>query len=235
MLIFLIAILSIFSFQIDIHNEFHTEQLIIVQTKGWNDIQGSMTTYEWKDNRWIPVLKNVPIVTGRSGLAWGKGLHKSELNQGKLKKEGDGNAPAGIYRLTGLFGYQDIEAKMNSLIVDSKTFCVDDLKSIYYNQIVKSDTVKKDWTSAETMRMKTDVYKYGIFVDYNINPTEPGKGSCIFMHVWSGSTAPTAGCTAMTEDNIKRLIGFLDKSKNPLLVQFPQTEYQKMKKLYILP
>ncbi len=157
------------------------------------------------------------------------------MNRGKLKKEGDGNAPAGIFYLSGLFGYQPIKAKMKSLKVDERTFCVDDINSVYYNQIVKADTVRKDWTSAETMRMKSDVYKYGIFVDYNSYPATRGNGSCIFMHIWSKSTAPTAGCTAMTEANILKLISFLDKSKNPVLVQIPQSEYHKMKSLYKLP
>jgi len=218
-----------------IHQKMKTSQLVIVTTAGWNSINGKLKTYQWKNNRWEAVLTNINIVTGRTGLAWGKGLHDPFFNKGKLKKEGDGNAPAGIFHLTGLFGYQDIRAKMKSLRVDEQTFCVDDVNSAYYNQIVKSDTVKKDWQSAETMRMKSDVYKYGIFVDYNVNPATPGKGSCIFMHIWSKSTAPTAGCTAMTEDNILKLINFLDKTKNPVLVQVPQSEYPKMKLLYKLP
>lgn len=219
----------------DIHKEMKTSQLVVVTTPDWNSINGKMTSYEWKKNRWEAVLKDIPIITGRNGLAWGKGLHNNSLNKGKLKKEGDGKAPAGIFYLSGLFGYQDISSKMNSLKVDQKTFCVDDIKSEYYNQIVKSDTVKKDWNSAETMRMKSDVYKFGIFVDYNVKPAIPGKGSCIFMHIWSKSTAPTAGCTAMTEQNIRKLISFLDKSKNPVLVQVPESEYPKMRKMYKLP
>lgn len=234
-LIFLIILNFLDTQSQGIHHKLKTDQLVVVTTSGWNQIQGKMNTYQWKANRWSPVLVNIPIVTGRSGLAWGKGLHNPALNKGKLKKEGDGNAPAGIYYLSGLFGYQTISSKMNSLKVDKKIFCVDDVKSAYYNQIVSSDTVKKDWTSAETMRMKSDEYKYGIFVDYNLNPATPGKGSCIFMHIWSKSTAPTAGCTAMTEANILKLISFLDKSKNPVLVQVPQSEYQKMKILYKLP
>lgn len=218
-----------------IRDELKTDQLVVVTTSGWNQVQGTMHTYQWKANRWSPVLMNIPIVTGRSGLAWGKGLHNPNLNKGKLKKEGDGNAPAGIYYLSGLFGYQYINVKMNSIVVDEKTLCIDDVKSAYYNRIVRLDSVKKDWDSAETMRMKSDAYKFGIFVDYNSNPANPGKGSCIFMHIWSKSTAPTAGCTAMTEANILKLISFLDKSKNPVLVQVPQSEYRKMKLLYKLP
>lgn len=221
--------------QKEINKEFNTKQLIVVTTDGWNKINGIMNAYELKENKWVLVLKDIPIVTGRSGLAWGKGLHYPYLNKGKLKKEGDGNAPAGIFYLSGLFGYENISSRMNSLKVDKKTFCVDDTRSAYYNKIVNTDTVKKDWKSAETMRMKSDAYKYGIFVDYNVNPVEAGKGSCIFMHIWSSSTSPTAGCTAMTEANILKLIAFLDKKKNPVLLQVPKSEYQKLKRSYKLP
>jgi len=229
-------ILSSFKEQpIDLNTRFNTRQLIVVTTGSWNKIEGKMSVYEYDGNYWQPVFTEIPIVTGRSGMAWGKGLHKEELNRGKLKMEGDGNSPAGIFQLSGLFGYEDISSKMNSLKVDNKTFCVDDSKSAYYNQIVKSDTVKKDWNSAETMRMKSDVYKFGIFVDYNVKPAIPTKGSCIFMHIWGGSTEPTAGCTAMKESDILKLIGFLDKMKNPILVQVPQSEYGKLKGMYKLP
>jgi D-alanyl-D-alanine dipeptidase len=220
---------------VDLSTKFHTKQLVVVTTDSWNNIEGRMSVYEHKGNYWEPVFTQIPIVTGRSGMAWGKGLHKEELNRGKLKKEGDGNSPAGIFQLSGLFGYEDILSKMSSLKVDIKTFCVDDSKSAYYNQIVTIDTVKKDWTSAETMRMKSDVYKFGIFVDYNVKPAIPTMGSCIFMHIWSGNTEPTAGCTAMKESDILKLIGFLDKKKNPILVQVPQSEYNKLKVVYKLP
>ncbi len=228
----------LFSFNeqpIDLNVRFNTRQLIVVSTNSWNKIEGTMSVYEYKGNRWVPVFSKIPIVTGRSGMAWGKGLHKAELNKGKLKKEGDGNSPAGIFHLSGLFGYEDIRSEMNSLKVDKQTFCVDDSKSAYYNQIVKSDTVKKDWNSAETMRMKSDVYKFGIFVDYNVRPAIPNMGSCIFMHIWSGSDKPTAGCTAMKESDILKLINFLDKKQNPILVQLPLAEYSKLKSMYKLP
>jgi L,D-peptidoglycan transpeptidase YkuD (ErfK/YbiS/YcfS/YnhG family) len=221
--------------QTAINEKFNTGQLVVVTTAGWDVIEGSMTVYEWKNNKWSPVLNDIAIVTGRSGLAWGKGLHDDDLNKGQMKKEGDGNSPAGIFYLSGLFGYQDHTAKMDYLKVDDRTFCVDDIKSAYYNHIVKADTVKKDWDSAETMRMKSDVYKYGIFVDYNTDPVVAGDGSCIFMHIWRRSDSPTAGCTAMTEDNMLKLMAFLDKSKNPVLVQVPRSEYAEMKKRYNLP
>jgi D-alanyl-D-alanine dipeptidase len=236
-LLFIVYLLFIFFFNKpeDLHTLFKSSQLIVVTSGSWNKIEGEMNVYEYESGAWKLVLKDIPIVTGRSGMAWGKGLHPTELNKGRLKKEGDGNSPAGIFYLSGLFGYQEINAKMTSLKVDLQTFCVDDSKSAFYNQIVKTDTVKKDWDSAETMRMKSDVYKYGIFVDYNTKPATPNGGSCIFMHIWSGSTSPTAGCTAMKEADILKLIDFLDQKKNPILVQLPHSEYDQLKHRYKLP
>jgi D-alanyl-D-alanine dipeptidase len=234
---FISVLLTLFLFNQpeDLNLKFETSQLIVVTSESWNNIEGKMAVYEYKNGRWNLVMNNIPIVTGRKGLAWAKGLHQDQLNSGILKKEGDGKSPAGIFRLSGLFGYQDIKSNMNSLKVNDRTFCVDDSKSVYYNQIVSTDTLKKDWDSAETMLMKSDVYKFGIFVDYNVNPAKAQAGSCIFMHIWSGSNSPTAGCTAMKETDILKLINFLDKSKNPILVQAPLAEYEKMKRFYKLP
>ncbi|MEJ7779227.1 MAG: hypothetical protein WKF68_06525 [Daejeonella sp.] len=102
---FIILVISLWLFDEPgyLSQKFQSRQLVIVTTSGWNSINGKMTAYDWKDNQWVPVLKNIPIVTGRSGLAWGKGLHDPALNKGKLKKEGDGNAPAGIFYLNGAF------------------------------------------------------------------------------------------------------------------------------------
>jgi D-alanyl-D-alanine dipeptidase len=55
------------------------------------------------------------------------------------------------------------------------------------------------------------------------------------MHIWSGSTSPTAGCTAMKEADILKLIDFLDQKKNPILVQVPRSEYDQLKHRYKLP
>ncbi|MBM3401347.1 MAG: hypothetical protein FJY21_03365 [Bacteroidetes bacterium] len=220
---------------IDFNSRFKCEQLVIVTTDSWNTIEGKMAVYEYRENNWVTIYNQILIVVGQNGMAWGKGLQKGEPIMGKIKKEGDGNSPAGIFHLTGLFGYQDIRSKMNSLKVDESTFCVDDSKSVYYNQIVKLDTVKKDWNSAETMRMKSEVYKFGIFVDYNVKPAIPNRGSCIFMHIWSGRDKPTVGCTAMKETDILKLIGFLERKKNPILIQMPKEEYMKLSSIYKLP
>ncbi|SMO53247.1 L,D-peptidoglycan transpeptidase YkuD, ErfK/YbiS/YcfS/YnhG family [Solitalea koreensis] len=221
--------------KIDLRKEFGCEQLIIVTSADWQAIQGKMNVYEWKDNSWNAVMKNIPITLGRTGLAWAKGLQNSKWNTGELKKEGDGKSPAGIFRIGGLFGYGDLETKMNYLKLNQTTFCVDDTASSNYNRIVDTATVSKNWNSAEKMRRNDDLYKYGVLVDYNSENVIEGAGSCIFIHIWRGNDQPTLGCTAMTEANILKLIHFLNKEKKPLLVQMPEKELQEFSKEYKLP
>jgi L,D-peptidoglycan transpeptidase YkuD (ErfK/YbiS/YcfS/YnhG family) len=209
-------------------------QLVVVTTADWNATNGTMRTYERFNNHWKPVLGPIPVTVGRNGLTWGKGLQDDSINQPPLKTEGDGKSPAGLFTLDSLYGYEALQAKMDYLVVDSNTFCVDDPKSKHYNQIVHGDEVGKDWDSAETMLMQSDAYKYGIVVGYNREPVVPGAGSCIFFHLGKPN-GTTAGCTAMPEGEILKLIKFLDKEKIPVLAQAPEEDYAVLAKRYNLP
>ena len=46
-----------------------------------------------------------PVTIGRAGSAWGLGLHPAQ--RGPQKREGDGRAPAGVFRIGTAFGYAD--------------------------------------------------------------------------------------------------------------------------------
>ncbi|AFD08855.1 L,D-transpeptidase family protein [Solitalea canadensis] len=234
------SVLAIFtqsckSQKVNLTKQFQSEQLIVVTAADWTTIQAEMNVYELENGQWKSVMEHIPVTLGRTGLAWGKGLHDEKLNVGELKKEGDGKSPAGIFRLNGLFAYDDFKTKMPLLKVDTNTFCVDDKTSPFYNQIVSTDTTAKNWNSAEEMRRKDDFYKYGVFVGYNTDQIVAGAGSCIFMHLWRGSDRPTAGCTAMMEENMVALFEFLDPAKKPILVQVPKNEYENIKEIYELP
>jgi len=114
--------------------------------------------------------------------------------------------------------------------------CVDDPKSAHYNSIVDASKVAKpDWQSFEHMRRNDELYQLGIFVEHNQNPTVAGKGSCIFIHIWQGPTVGTSGCTAMTEERLTELLGWLDAPKIPVLVQLPKAEYFRWRFAWKLP
>jgi D-alanyl-D-alanine dipeptidase len=57
----------------------------------------------------------------------------------------------------------------------------------------------------------------------------PGAGSCIFIHI---KKVPTAGCTVMSEAEMKEIIRWLDEKKYPLLVQGPQKVADQLMKRF---
>jgi L,D-peptidoglycan transpeptidase YkuD (ErfK/YbiS/YcfS/YnhG family) len=113
--------------------------------------------------------------------------------------------------------------------------CVDDEASAHYNTVVDRATVPKvDWKSAEHMRT-INQYRIGVIVGYNAAPPRPGRGSCIFLHIWGGPQSTTAGCTAMDATRLEALMRWLDASRRPALVQLPAGEYARLRDAWNLP
>jgi len=197
-----------------------TKQLIVVYTKNWSTPNGMLQRYEKKGKKWKKRGKAIDVKLGRNGLGWGLGLHSIPINAKHIKKEGDGKAPAGIFTLKQAFGYQPFVVEYPYEVYKSTDHCVDDVNSKFYNKIVDSRKIKKDYKSFEHMKFSKNYYKYGIVVNHNgIDDkayVKKGAGSCIFMHI---KVVSTAGCTVMRENEMKNLIQWLDVDKDPLLVQ----------------
>ncbi len=205
-----------------------TRQLVVVTTEGWNDNVGVLQRYEKAAKRWRKVGDAVTVKLGRNGLGWGVGLHRVPVNARYVKKEGDGRSPAGIFSLKQAFGYAPFEANYPYKIYKESDHCVDDPHSKFYNKIVDSTVVARDYRSFEPMKFSKNYYKYGIVVNHNhIDEAGavPGAGSCIFLHI---KDIPTAGCTVTDEKEIKKLIRWLDAAKHPLLVQGPEKVVKKL-------
>jgi D-alanyl-D-alanine dipeptidase len=157
-----------------------------------------------------------------------------------IKQEGDGKSPAGVFRLSSVFGYAPVEALDDLEIpythVTESLECVDDVSSGYYNQIVLRDAVDEvDWESSEQMLMPGIWYEKGIVVDHNASPVRPGAGSCIFLHNWSGPGDTTAGCTAMAPSVLTEIVYWLDSDADPVLVQLTESLYEEHQKAWGLP
>lgn len=212
-------------------------ELVVVTTSDWNASQGTLRRYARGNSRmpWRPIGEPVTVVVGKNGLGWGSGAIRVDAQataaEDPVKKEGDGRAPAGVFYLSKAFGYAAQEQpgwKMPYVNLTSSVECVDDTSSKFYNQIVDRSTVSPDWNSSEQMLRSDDLYRWGVLVNHNAAAT-PGAGSCIFMHIWRGLGKPTVGCTAMAQENLESLIGWLDPQRTPLLVQLPMPEYKKLR------
>lgn len=219
-----------------------SRQLVLVRTPSWDSPSGLMGAYVRtdEDSPWEPAGEASAITLGARGLAWGRGLHGEASGEGPVKSEGDMKSPAGVFPLGAVFGLAPRAAgsrfSMPYIALDSTVECIDDPDSRYYNLIVDRRTVSEvDWASSERMRRVGDDYAWGVVVEHNRDPRVPGKGSCIFIHVWGGPTTPTEGCTSLDERRLLEMLEWLRPASRPVLVQLPTAEYQRLKSAWKLP
>lgn len=90
-------------------------QLVVVTTPAWDSITGELRRYERTapGAAWRAVGETVPIVVGRTGLAWGVGLDEVAAwasAGGGSKREGDGRSPAGFFPLRAAFGFAQADS-----------------------------------------------------------------------------------------------------------------------------
>ena len=218
-----------------------SRQCIVVLSDNWTATTGMLRVFErdaasaaWKER-----ASEIAVVLGKNGLGQGRGLVRLDFKDAPRKREGDNRAPAGIFLLPSAFGYASKRSaawiKLHYLESTAQTEGIDDPHSRYYNKLVdRSKVAQVDWHSSEKMRRDDVRYKWGVLVDHN-PAAIPGAGSCIFMHVWLNSATVTVGCTAMAENDLVRLLRWLDPARHPILVQMPRAVYPAVQAKYGLP
>ena len=196
-------------------------QVLFVKTNSDTTIHGIMFLCERKkEHKQWHIIDSFNVVVGRNGLGKDATSSLSLNNIAATKHEGDGKSPAGIFKLGKVFSYHDVKKlRMPFIQVDTNFYCVDDMASSYYNTLIKQDTAQHNFNSFEYMKRNDALYEYGIWVLYNSDPVTAGNGSCIFLHIWRNENSGTAGCTAMTKENMLKLIHWLNEKKNPVLLQ----------------
>lgn len=216
-----------------------TQQLVVVTTDDWDGVTGTLQTYVRTDNGWQPEPLSSAVTIGRTGSAWGIGLHP--VQSGQQKKEGDGKAPAGVFALTSGFGYEALSGlEIPYQKMQGSHYCMDVNQSAYYNQIVDANVVGDEAVKGSSEGMRRDLhygdelYRKGVVVAHNPQNV-PGAGSCIFLHLWRGDDKPTAGCTAMPAEVMDTLIHWLDADDAPAMVLLPRSEYIKRQSVWGLP
>lgn len=173
------------------------DQLIVVVGTGgcFADI-----SYYKKDEGgvWNLAWKEAGIV-GRNGITWDK-------------REGDGKTPAGTFGFTLSFGLKDDPGSVLPYHKIVKgDYWVDDSASPYYNKLVNTSQVTRNWSSAENMIATSPYYNYGLALDYNPQ-CEPGMGSAIFLHCFTASADNgSAGCIRLPEARAMELVQSTDE------------------------
>ena len=198
-----------------------TQQLLLVLSPRWTASEARLYRLERRGVEWRSIGIPIPVKIGANGMGWGEGIAMAPRAGEPRKREGDRRSPAGVFALPFFFGESQSRFAYPYRRMDTYSRCVDDRRSRSYNRIVDRRKVPTDYRSFERMVFPGGLYRYGIFVAHNPRRL-PGKGSCIFLHIRKKSGAPTVGCTAMSVENLLRVMHWLDAQKHPLLVQVPR-------------
>ncbi len=124
----------------------------------------------------------------------------------KNKTEGDGCTPFGCYKFNKIY-YRadklgDLKINLNAETISSNYGWCDDPNSKYYNKLIKFPFSQ----SAEELYRDDDLYDIVCVIDYNINPTQSGKGSAIFLHVAHEDYRGTEGCIALNKRHLLQIV-----------------------------
>lgn len=122
------------------------------------------------------------------------------------KREGDGATPAGVWPIREVWYRPDrgpppaTEIRVHCLAEDDG-WC-DDPADPAYNRHVKLPYP----ASAEHLWRDDAGYDIIVVLGHNDDPVVPGLGSAIFLHIARPDYAPTAGCVAVTREDLEDLL-----------------------------
>lgn len=203
-------------------------------------MRGDLRFFEREhDGDWKRVAGPFQVLFGKNGVAWGSGL--AGMNEpGLQKKERDGRAPAGVFRIGKIYTY-DAQLPPGADYpfhqVTPADAWIDDASSPNYNRFVTIDDPAHppSWFEKQKMRHNDFAYRWLVEIRHNTDPAIPGLGSAIFFHIRRGVNRPTTGCTTMAEGDLVKLITWLRASGHPCYALVPASEYQKKWKSWNLP
>ena len=127
------------------------------------------------------------------------------------KIEGDKKTPKGVYNLGPVYFREDriskIETKLKTIKIKKIMGWCDDIKSKYYNKIIKvSEKIKH-----EKLFRKKRNYDVLIPINYNSKNIKKNKGSAIFIHLTKNYNK-TLGCIALKKKDMLVLLKLINKN-----------------------
>jgi len=123
-----------------------------------------------------------------------------------MKREGDGATPIGVWQLRRVLYRADRVARPRTLlpvsVIDPHDGWCDDPRDRNYNCPVRLPYP----ASHEQLWREDHLYDLVIVLGYNDGPRIRGRGSAIFMHLAAPDFGPTAGCIALREADLRKLL-----------------------------
>ena len=148
----------------------------------------------------------IPCSLGRNGATY-------------FKREGDGKTPIGAFEiLSGFIQRERFPAMPKTQLalrqLTGREGWCDEVNSPTYNRPIRLPNP----AGHEILKRSDGVYDLILVLDYNICPRIKGRGSAIFFHLTHARGEPTAGCIAISKDDMRRLLPRLGKKTRLLIV-----------------
>jgi L,D-peptidoglycan transpeptidase YkuD (ErfK/YbiS/YcfS/YnhG family) len=215
-------------------------QVLVGTAPTWNSMRGELRLFErQRGAKWMPEGAALPVLFGKNGLAWGIGLAGQD-EAGLHKKERDGRAPAGVFRIGKIYTYDSqlpLGANFPFHQVTPADAWIDDSGNPDYNRMVTipDPANPPPWFEKQKMRHNDFAYRWLVEIRHNSDPPVAGAGSAIFFHIRRGEARPTAGCTTMAKEDLVRVIRWLRADRHPCYALLPAAEYNERWQSWNLP
>jgi L,D-peptidoglycan transpeptidase YkuD (ErfK/YbiS/YcfS/YnhG family) len=185
-----------------------TQQLIIVSSDGYAATTATVETFTKASGHWQPAF---PAMSGRIGT---KGFSDHKV-------EGDLTTPTGVYgigsTMYGIAANPGVHYAFHQLVPDD--YWNENPASAGYNSFAHGSD---PGAGSEALWQIAPQYNYFAVINYNIPvvPASPALGSAIFLHVMVPGHA-TAGCVALAQADLLKVLQWLDPGAAPLIVMAP--------------
>jgi L,D-peptidoglycan transpeptidase YkuD (ErfK/YbiS/YcfS/YnhG family) len=184
-----------------------TRQVIVAYAPGYGVSAGTLETFQKVNGVWQPVFGKMAMRLGVHGFR-------------DRKVEGDLATPTGMYRvggtMYGIAGNPGVRYAYHQLVTDD--WWNENPASPGYNSFAHGTN---PGGSSEPLWQISPQYTYFAVITYNIPvvPATPPRGSGIFLHVSAGHG--TAGCLALAQGDLVRVLRWLDPGAAPRIVMAP--------------
>lgn len=221
-----------------IHSLNAGQQLVVCIAETTQSTEGTLRLFHREGDKWEPDAESWPVLFGKNGLAWGRGLNAPQ--EGLQKREGDGRTPMGRFQIYQVLGYESHLPSGSKNwpyhVITDRDAWVDDSTNPEYNHLVTIPPGPLPaWFEKQKMRLNDFAYHWLVVIGHNYPKAVPGAGSAIFFHIRRGEHRPTFGCTAMELERLEQLIRWLDPEKYPEAVELTRADYLRLWKEWKLP
>lgn len=185
----------------------NSEQVLVVLADKYGTYKTTYSAYEKKSGKWTTFSSGNSVI-GKSGFS-------------DNRKEGDMTTPIGKYGFPFMFGTaSNPGVKFQYRKVVEGDYWVS-------NNIISEYNVWMYYTGSNLAERFQDyeelwtqpLYKYAAVIDFNYYSNKQlGLGSGIFLHIAPYSGYGTAGCVAMKEAELVKILKWLDPGKKPVIV-----------------